>query len=54
MLIVTGQHICDAAPRVFSPQHFDDPLRVGLPILWSGSAIVLAIGTGLYYKLSRT
>ena len=54
VLIVTGQHICESVPRVQSVHQYDDPLRVGLPILWSGNAIVLALGAGLYYKLSRT
>ena len=54
VLIVTGQHICDAAPRAADLRHVNDSLRVGLPVMWSGSAIVLAMGLGLYYKLSRT
>ena len=54
VLIVTGQHICESMPHVSEQGHVDDPLRIGLPILWAGNVIVLGLGMGLYYKLSRT
>ena len=54
VLIVTGQHICESSPRVYDVTRFDDPLKVGLPVLWSGCVAVAVLGTGLYYKLSRT
>lgn len=53
VLIVTGQHIAEAMPRV-SSKGIDSPLNLGLAVMWSGSAIVIALGIGLYARLSRT
>lgn len=53
VLIVTGQHICESVPKDLGP-NFRDPLSFGLTVLWSGVAIVTALGMWLYLKLSRT
>ncbi len=53
VLIVTGQHICETVPKDFGP-NFHDPLRFGVTVLWSGVALVSAMGMWLYLKLSRT
>lgn len=53
VLIVTGQHICESVPKNLGP-NFQDPLRLGLTVLWSGVLAVTALGTYLFLRLSRT
>jgi lipopolysaccharide export LptBFGC system permease protein LptF len=53
VLIVTGQHICENVPPTAGPG-FQDPLRLGLTVIWTGNIVVLAIAVGLMVKLRRT
>ena len=52
VLVVTGQHVCENIPYIV-PKNFNDPLVLGLYLIWSGNAAVLAIGTVLLWRLSR-
>jgi lipopolysaccharide export LptBFGC system permease protein LptF len=52
VLVVTGQHVCENIPYIL-PKHFDDPLQMGLVLIWSGNVAVLVIGVCLLWRLSR-
>ncbi|MBV8780047.1 MAG: LptF/LptG family permease [Phycisphaerae bacterium] len=52
VLVVTGQHVCENIPYIL-PKNFNDPLQMGLYLIWSGNAAVLVIATSLLWKLSR-
>lgn len=54
VLIVTGQHICENVPPDLKPETFKDPKQLGLIVIWTGNAIVLAIAVVLMVKLRRT
>ena len=51
-LIVAGQHTCENIPWRIDA-NFQNPLGLGLVLIWTGNAIVLAIATVLCAKLSR-
>jgi lipopolysaccharide export LptBFGC system permease protein LptF len=52
VLVVTGQHVCENIPYIL-PKNFNDPLQMGLVLIWSGNAMVLVIAVGLLWRLSR-
>ena len=52
VLVVTGQHVCENIPYEL-PKNFSDPLQIGLYLIWSGNVIVLMIGSGLLWRLSK-
>jgi lipopolysaccharide export LptBFGC system permease protein LptF len=52
VLIVTGQHTSENVPWPM-PARFTDPLHLGVAIIWSGNAAVLAIAVALLTKLQR-
>jgi hypothetical protein len=52
VLVVTGQHVCENIPYIL-PKHFDDPLQMGLILIWSGNVAVLVIAVSLLWRLSR-
>ncbi|MGN6625180.1 MAG: LptF/LptG family permease, partial [Tepidisphaeraceae bacterium] len=52
VLIVTGQHICENVPPNMGP-HFQNPLNLGLFVLWAGNVAVLIIAIGLLVRLRR-
>lgn len=62
VLIVTGQHIAESMPRISMIAQANErwimkaesPLTMGLSVMWAGNAIVVALGTALYVRLSRT
>jgi len=53
VLIVTGQHMSQNIPRVL-PESFSNPLKLGVPMMWSGNIVVAAAGAVLFGRLSRT
>jgi len=50
-LIVTGQHTMENIPDIVTPSN--NPLHLGMAIIWSGNVAVLAIGTVLLGRLQR-
>jgi lipopolysaccharide export LptBFGC system permease protein LptF len=52
VLVVTGQHVCENIPYIL-PKNFTDPLQLGLCLIWSGNAAVLAIAVTLLWRLAR-
>jgi lipopolysaccharide export LptBFGC system permease protein LptF len=52
VLVVTGQHVCENIPYIL-PKHFDDPLQMGLYLIWSGNAAVLIIAVSLLWRLQK-
>ena len=52
VLIVTGQHICENVPPNIGV-HFQNPLNLGLIVLWSGNVMVLIIAIVLLERLRR-
>ncbi len=52
VLVVTGQHVCENIPYIL-PKNFNDPLQIGLYLIWSGNAMVLIIAIVLLTRLSR-
>jgi hypothetical protein len=52
VLVVTGQHVCENIPYIL-PKHFDDPLQMGLYLIWSGNAVVLIIAVSLLWRLQK-
>ena len=54
VLIVTGQHIAETQPHITARNVIESPLQLGLTVLWAGPLLVVALGSALYYKLSRT
>lgn len=51
-LVVTGQHTCENVPSPL-PEHWTNPLRLGLGLIWSGNIAVFAIGSVLLGRLQR-
>ena len=51
-LIVAGQHTCENIPWKVEA-NFRNPLNLGLTLIWSGNAMVLAIATVLGWRLQR-
>jgi len=51
-LIVAGQHTCENIPWKVDA-NFKNPLTLGLTLIWSGNAMVLAIATALGWRLQR-
>jgi hypothetical protein len=52
VLVVTGQHVCENIPYIL-PKNFNDPLQLGLYLIWSGNAVVLIIAVVLLWRLQR-
>jgi lipopolysaccharide export LptBFGC system permease protein LptF len=52
VLVVTGQHVCENIPYIL-PKNFNDPLQLGLYLIWSGNAVVLVIAVILLWRLQR-
>ena len=52
VLVVTGQHVCENIPYEL-PRNFNDPLNLGLYLIWSGNAAVLVIAVVLLRRLSK-
>ncbi|MEA2735697.1 MAG: lipopolysaccharide export system permease protein, partial [Humisphaera sp.] len=50
-LIVAGQHTCENIP--WKLDNFKDPLTLGITLIWSGNALVLALATVLGWRLQR-
>ncbi len=53
VLIVTGQHICENVPQDIGP-NFQNPLQLGLIVIWAGNAFVLGLAVVLLVRLRRT
>ena len=53
VLIVTGQHVAENVPWNAAPG-FDNPLALGIGLIWSGNLLVLLFGFGLVWKLGRS
>jgi lipopolysaccharide export LptBFGC system permease protein LptF len=51
-LIVAGQHTCENIPWKIDA-NFKNPLSLGLALIWSGNAMVLAIAAALGWRLQR-
>ncbi len=54
VLIVTGQHICENVPADLRPEVFKNPKDLGLFVIWTGNALVLALAVVLMVRLRRT
>lgn len=54
VLIVTGQHICENIPQDIKIESFKNPKDLGLVVIWTGNAIVLALAVVLMVRLRRT
>lgn len=52
-LIVTGQHTAENIPWNVNPSEWQNPLPLGLAIIWSGNAAVAAIAVVLMWRLQR-
>lgn len=52
-LIVTGQHTAENVPYNMDPANWNNPLHLGVMLIWSGNAAVLVIGTVLLARLQR-
>jgi lipopolysaccharide export LptBFGC system permease protein LptF len=50
-LIVTGQHLCESVP--WNLKNFQNPLRMGLMLIWSGNIAVLILAIVLGWRLQR-
>ncbi len=50
-LIIAGQRTCQNVPRNFLD--FQDPLKLGVVLIWSGNAAVLAAASALLWRLQR-
>jgi len=53
-LIVGGAQAAGHLPDNVLVPHFRDPLHMGIALIWSGNAMVLALAAVLSWKLSRT
>jgi hypothetical protein len=51
-LIVTGANVCSSIPWR-NLESFENPLKAGLALIWSGNAIVLVIAISLMWRLQR-
>jgi hypothetical protein len=51
-LIVAGQHTCENIPWKLDA-NFKNPLKLGIALIWSGNAMVLAIAAALGWRLQR-
>lgn len=51
VLIVTGQHTCENVPDM--PTAANNPLHLGLSLIWTGNAIVLGLAGVLTWRLQR-
>ena len=52
-LVVTGQHTCENIPWNLTPGQWNNPLHMGVLIIWSGNIAVLAIAVVLLWRLQR-
>jgi lipopolysaccharide export LptBFGC system permease protein LptF len=54
-LVVAGQQTADHIPDLISPKFLlrNHPLQLGIALIWSGNAIVLAMATALIVRLRR-
>lgn len=50
-LVIAGQRTCQNVPRNFTDAM--DPLKLGVALIWSGNAAVLAIASALLWRLQR-
>jgi lipopolysaccharide export LptBFGC system permease protein LptF len=50
-LIVAGQHTCENIP--WKLENFQNPLHLGLALIWSGNAAVFALAVALTWRLQR-
>jgi lipopolysaccharide export LptBFGC system permease protein LptF len=50
-LIVAGQHTCENVP--WKLEHFQNPLKFGIALIWSGDAAVFALACVLWTKMQR-
>ena len=50
-LIVAGQHTCENVP--WNLEKFQNPINLGIALIWSGNAIVLTLAVILWGRLAR-
>jgi hypothetical protein len=50
-LIVAGQHTCENVP--WKLDNFQNPLSLGLSLIWSGNVVVLVLAAVLWTRLTR-
>jgi lipopolysaccharide export LptBFGC system permease protein LptF len=50
-LTATGTHVMEAVPDLVTPEN--NPINLGIAVIWSGNAAVLLIATGLLWRLQR-
>ncbi|HYO10898.1 MAG TPA: LptF/LptG family permease [Tepidisphaeraceae bacterium] len=50
-LIVAGQHTCENVP--WKLEGFQNPINLGIGLIWSGNALVLALAAALWSRLAR-
>ncbi len=50
-LVIAGQRTCQNVPRNFLD--FQDPLKLGIALIWSGNAAVLTAAAALLWRLQR-
>jgi hypothetical protein len=50
-LIVTGQHTCENVPRELTTDN--NPIDLGLALIWSGNVAVFIIAAALLGRLQR-
>jgi hypothetical protein len=53
VLVVTGQHICENIPADIGPK-FQNPLNLGLIVIWTGNVAVSLLAIVLLTRLRRT
>ena len=53
VLVVTGQHICENIPSNAVKGAFQDPLHLGLSVIWAGNLAVLVLAGILLTRLRR-
>jgi hypothetical protein len=52
-LIIAGQQTCGNIPWTRGP-NWENPLGIGVTLIWSGNVANLALATGLLWRLWRT
>jgi hypothetical protein len=50
-LVATGQHVVEGVPGNVTPQN--DPIHLGIAIIWSGNLAALAVAVTLLGRLQR-
>lgn len=51
VLIVTGQHTAESTPRIITP--YNNPLNIGISIIWSGNVMIGIAAVILLWRLQR-